>query len=48
MKLLRIGAKGKEKPAAIDKDGKIVAKKVINNEKIEIINIYPKFISEGI
>ena len=23
MKLLRIGAKGKEKPAAIDKDGKI-------------------------
>ena len=33
---------------AADKDGKIVAKKVINNEKKEIINIYTKFISEGI
>ena len=33
---------------AADKDGKIVAKKVINNEKKEIINIYVKFISEGI
>ena len=33
---------------AADKDGKIVAKKVINKEKKEIINIYPKFISEGI
>ena len=33
---------------AADKEGKIVAKKVINNEKKEIIDINPKFISEGI
>ena len=33
---------------AADKDGKIVAKKVIANEKKEIINIYPIFISDGI
>ena len=31
-----------------DNDGNIVAKKVINSEKKEIINIFVKFISEGI
>ena len=33
---------------AAAKDGKIVAKNVMNNEKKEIINMYTKFISEGI
>ena len=33
---------------AADKDGKIVAKKVIIREKKEIIIMYPKLISDGI
>ena len=33
---------------AADKDGKIVAKKVISKEKIDIMKIYLKLISDGI
>ena len=33
---------------AAAKDGKIVAKKVISKEKIDIIKIYLKLISDGI
>ena len=37
MKLLRVGQKGNEKPAAIDKDGKYIKHEKINDDMLNIL-----------